>query len=89
MAQDDYAAIAAHALRLALKAAGDNQSELARVCGCSQGAIWQMLNKPQPQLSHLYVLKVEAAFGIPRHLLRPDIYPRPISEVPANQADAA
>lgn len=89
MAQDDQAAIAAHALQLALKAAGGNQSELARVCGCSQGAVWQMLNKPRPRLSHLYVLKVEEAYGIARHLLRPDIYPKPGAEVSINQAAAA
>ncbi|ARR52152.1 transcriptional regulator [Rhizorhabdus wittichii DC-6] len=89
MAQDDQAAIAAHALQLALQAAGNNQSELARVCGCSQGAVWQMLNKPQPRLSHLYVLKVEQAYGIPRHLLRPDIYPRPAEAAPIDQPQAA
>lgn len=77
MAHDEKAAIAAHALQLALQAAGGNQSELARICGCSQGAIWQMLNKPAPKLSYRAVLKVEQAYGIPRHLLRPDVYPAP------------
>jgi len=64
-------------LKLALKAAGDSQTKLAEICGCTQGAIWQMINKPEPALSYKYVLKVEAALNIPRHLLRPDLYPAP------------
>lgn len=87
MAQDDPAGMAAHALQLALQAAGGNQSELARVCGCSQGAVWQMLNKPRPRLSHPFVLKVEAAYGIPRYLLRPDIYPAPEREIAASAGE--
>lgn len=70
----DHDEIAAASLRAALTAAG-GQSKLAEVCGCTQGAIWQMLNKPRPRLSVQYVLKVEDALGIPRHMLRPDIYP--------------
>lgn len=73
----DTAQIAAAGLAEALAAVDKNQSELARICGCTQGAIWQMLNKPEPRLSVPYVLKVEAALGIPRHRLRPDIYPEP------------
>lgn len=68
------------ALRDALNAVEGNQSKLARICGCTQGAVWQMLNKPQPMLSVQYVLKVEAALGIPRHHLRPDVYPDPASD---------
>ncbi len=64
-------------LELALRAVGRNQSKLAAICGCTQGAIWQMINKPNPALSVRYVLRVEAALGIPRHILRPDFYPAP------------
>ena len=71
---------AADGLSLALRAVNNNQSELARICGCTQGAIWQMVNRPDPQLSYRYVLKVEAALDIPRHVLRPDVYPPPESE---------
>ena len=71
----DNDAIAAQGLRLALTALDENQSELARVCGCTQGAVWQMLNKAPPRLSAQYVLKVEAATGISRSMLRPDFYP--------------
>jgi hypothetical protein len=73
----DHETVATAALRAALAAVKDNQSELARICGCTQGAVWQMLNRNPPRLSYKYVLKVEAATGVPRYLLRPDIYPRP------------
>lgn len=63
------------ALIAAIDKAG-GQSKLARICGCTQGAVWQMLNKGEAQLSHKFVLKVEAATGVSRHDLRPDIYPR-------------
>lgn len=59
----------------ALRALGDNQSEMARVCGCTQGNIWQLKNKGAA-LPPQYVLKVEAATGVSRHELRPDLYPR-------------
>lgn len=79
----DNAQIAEAALRAALAAVDNNQSELARICGCTQGAIWQMLNRPKPCLSYKYVLKVEAATKVPRYLLRPDIYPQPADAVEA------
>lgn len=65
---------AALALRNAVVKAG-GQTALALVCGCTQGAIWQMLNRPDPRLSHKYVLIVERQLGIDRSALRPDIYP--------------
>lgn len=68
------------ALSTAIEAAG-GQTGLARICGCTQGAIWQMLNKDDAKLSHKFVLKVEAATGVSRHDLRPDLYPRDIAVV--------
>jgi DNA-binding transcriptional regulator YdaS (Cro superfamily) len=62
------------ALTAALDKAG-SQSALARLCGCSQPAVWKMFQAKR--LSVGYVLAVEAATGISRHDLRPDIYPRP------------
>lgn len=59
----------------ALKALDDNQSEMARVCGCTQGNIWQLINNGS-KLPGQYVLRVEAATGVSRHDLRPDLYPR-------------
>lgn len=67
-------------LRLLLNAVDGNQSKLAEVCGCTQGAIWQMIHKAKPALSVQYVLRAEAALGIPRHLIRPDVYPAPAPE---------
>jgi DNA-binding transcriptional regulator YdaS (Cro superfamily) len=62
-------------LQLALGALGDNQSELARICGVSQPTVWGWVNKGRGQLPAEYVLKVEDATGVSRHALRPDIYP--------------
>lgn len=50
------------------------QTKFATICGCTQGNIWQLLKKQSP-LPVQYVLKVEAALAIPRHFLRPDVYP--------------
>lgn len=61
----------------AIEKAG-GQTALAKICGCTQGAIWQMLNKDDAQLSTQFVLKVEAATGVSRHDLRPDVYPREV-----------
>lgn len=58
----------------AVEAAG-GQTEFARVCGCTQGNIWQLLQK-KSLLPAQYVLKVESALGVSRHDLRPDLYPR-------------
>lgn len=65
------------ALIAAIEKAG-GQTGLAKICGCTQGAVWQMLNKGEARLSHKFVLKVEAATGVSRHDLRPDIYPREV-----------
>lgn len=62
------------ALLKAIEIAG-SQAKLATICGCTQGAVWQMLNKQEPRLSHKFVLEVEAATGVPRWQLRPDLYP--------------
>lgn len=58
----------------AVETAG-GQTEFAKICGCTQGNIWQLLQK-KSLLPPQYVLKVEAALGISRHDLRPDLYPR-------------
>lgn len=62
------------ALRAALEKAG-SQSELARICGVSQPSVWAWISKAK-SLPAEHVLAVEAATGISRHDLRPDIYPR-------------
>lgn len=51
------------------------QAAFADAVGASQQAISYLLNRKRP-LSHQYVLKAEQAFGVPREVLRPDIYER-------------
>lgn len=57
----------------AIEIAG-SQTKLAKVCGCTQGNISQLIRAGKP-LPAEYVLKVEAETGISRHDLRPDLYP--------------
>lgn len=64
------------ALIHAVEAAG-SRAELARKCGCSTTAVWKWVQSAK-RVSTEYVLRVEAATGVSRHLLRPDIYPREI-----------
>ena len=58
-----------------------SQSELARVCGVSPTAVWKWVQSSK-RLPEPYVLAVEAATGVPRHLLRPDIYPADLGPGP-------
>ncbi len=51
------------------------QQALADICGVSQTAVWKWLQSSK-RLPAEYVLRVEAATGVSRHDLRPDIYPR-------------
>ena len=51
------------------------QSELVRVLGLSQSTVNSWFRRGQ-ELPAQHVLKVEAATGISRHELRPDLYPR-------------
>lgn len=61
------------ALRRAIEQAG-SQSELARICGITQSAVNQWLRRGMAMPAE-YVLRTEAATGVSRHDLRPDIYP--------------
>ena len=69
-------------VRRAVAIAG-SQAALAKICGCSQGAISQMLQVEPPKLSAKFVPAVEAATGVPRWDLRPDIYPPTLGAGPA------
>lgn len=70
------------ALRAAIKAIG-SQSATGRLLGVSQAAVWRWLDKELP-LPAEHVLAVEAATGISRHALRPDIYgPAPAAAIAA------
>lgn len=72
----------------ALKSAVDEiggQTQLARLCCVSQPAVWKWLQSAK-RLPAEHVLRVEAATGVSRHLLRPDIYPREIDLAPPPSA---
>lgn len=51
-----------------------NQSELARICGVAQPTVWGWINTGRGFLPPEYALKVEAALGVSRHELRPDVF---------------
>ena len=61
------------ALKRAVASIG-GQSKTARLLGLSQTSIWKWVSRGKV-LPAEYVLKVEAATGISKHELRPDIYP--------------
>jgi DNA-binding transcriptional regulator YdaS (Cro superfamily) len=70
------------ALVSATEVAG-SQSAMARICEVTQTAVWKWLQSSK-RLPAEYVLRVEAATGVPRHLLRPDIYPLDLPPIPAS-----
>lgn len=63
------------ALQAAVTKAG-GQSQFARDVGTTQPTVWRWLNQSR-QLPAEYVLLAERLYGVSRHDLRPDIYPRP------------
>lgn len=65
------------ALERAIRAVGSG-NELAKRIGITAQALSQWDSVPP-----LRVLDVERATGVPRHELRPDIYPEPANIVPA------
>lgn len=72
----------------AIRVAG-SQTAIAKICECTPGAISQLVIRGRP-LSARFVLKVEAATGISRHELRPDIYPLELTSgtpVPASAGE--
>ena len=73
----------------AVRRAG-GQSAFARVVGLSQGYIHTLLRKELPlPADNEVVLKAEAATGVSKHDLRPDIYPRDPAPAPVEHLDAA
>lgn len=62
------------ALRAAVEKAG-GQSQFARELGTHQPTVWRWLNQSK-QLPAEFVLTAERLYGVSRHDLRPDIYPR-------------
>ena len=67
-------------LRTAVQIAG-GQLALANQLGIKQGHVWSWLNTGRQRASGRYVLAIEAATGVSRHDLRPDIFgPHPQRE---------
>jgi DNA-binding transcriptional regulator YdaS (Cro superfamily) len=62
------------ALNLAIERLG-TQAKLAELCNVSTTAAWKWVQSAK-RLPAEHVLGVEAATGVSRHALRPDIYPR-------------
>lgn len=60
------------ALREAVNVVG-SQAAMARLLGISQPSVWKWLDRSK-QLPAEYVRAVEAATGIPKEQLRPDLY---------------
>ncbi|MEE4349670.1 MAG: YdaS family helix-turn-helix protein [Pacificimonas sp.] len=61
--------------------AAKSQSALARDLGVSQNTVWKWLNSGK-QMPSVHVLKAERLYGVSRHELRPDIYPRDYPPAP-------
>jgi DNA-binding transcriptional regulator YdaS (Cro superfamily) len=61
------------AFREAVKAVG-SQSAMGRLLGVSQAAVWRWI-RGSKAVPPEHVLTIEAATGISKHKLRPDIYP--------------
>ena len=61
------------ALLAAVDKAG-SLAALARICGVSTTAVWKWVQSSK-RMPAEYVLRAEAATGVSRHALRPDIYP--------------
>lgn len=54
------------------------QKLLARRIGTKQSRVWYCLEKSRFGGAAQFVLPIEAATGVPRHALHPDIYPAPV-----------
>lgn len=66
---------------LACEKAAGSQSALSRALGVSQPTVWRWLQSSR-RMPAEHVLRAEAFFGVSRHLLRPDIYPREVDLAP-------
>lgn len=66
------------ALNLAIDRLG-TQVKMAELCGVSRTAVWKWVQSAK-RLPPEHVLRVEAATGVCRHALAPNIYPRGLVE---------
>lgn len=67
------------ALRRACEAAG-GQKPLADLIGTTQSQVWYWLTRSKRGVPAEFAPKIEAATGVPRSELRPDLWP---TEAPA------
>lgn len=64
------------ALSRAIDLAG-GQKPLATRIGTTQSQVWYWLNRSKKGVPAEFAERVEEVTGIPRHQLRPDIFPAP------------
>ena len=67
------------ALRKACEAAG-GQKPLAELIGTTQSQVWYWLERSKKGVPGEFVISIETATGVPRHELRPDLYPEAQTE---------
>lgn len=75
------------ALKQAVEKAG-GQAALARAVGISQPSVWHWLHRSR-RIPAEFVVAVEAATGIDRRTLRPDLYPPARRRSTAGRKEAA
>ena len=56
------------------------QVGLANAIGTTQSNVWTWLNKSKRGVPAEWAGKIEEATGVPRHELRPDIFPAPAAD---------
>ena len=66
--------MANQALHRAVTAAGGQKALAARI-GTTQSRVWYWLARAKNGAAAEFVIAIEAATGIPRQELRPDLYP--------------
>lgn len=74
-------ALTPHDALLACRDVAGSDSALARALDVSQPTVWRWINQTR-QMPAEYVLRAEAATGVSRHYLRPDIYPVEVHALP-------
>ncbi len=71
------------ALKQCVEKSGSQES-FADNMGVTQPTVWRWLRQSK-QLPPEYVLEAERLYGVSRHNLRPDIYPRDYPAAPENR----
>ena len=66
--------MAKQALEAAIDRAG-GQVAFSKAIGVRQSLVWYWLKRSKRGIPAEHLLKIEAVTGIPRHELRPDLYP--------------